>query len=97
MESRRIGQFRRHFYLVFTEYFANHADLKDKKFELSTVRGTMYIDVDDDILGIVQFPRDATKERHAVVPKYDNLARYGMNKAKADELIAKAMAAANAH
>ena len=56
--DRELNAFRRQFYLALENFFKNRIDFKDKKVSLSTIRGVMTAEIDDELYGLFTFSRE---------------------------------------
>ena len=59
--DRDISSFRRHFYVALERFFMNRDDFKTKKIELSTVRGVLTAEMNNELYGLFTFSREFLK------------------------------------
>ena len=64
---------------------------KNGGFKLHTAKGTMFLQYDNDDLEMVSFPRELLRDSASLDIHYECWAKIGVEKAKVDDLVAKAI------
>ena len=97
LDQRNLGKFRHHFYEAITKFLSTHPSFPtESPAKLQMVRGTIHVSYNDDSLGLLSFTRELIKDLNGMEAHYTNWEILGANRTQVDELIAGALALANA-